>query len=215
MRIILLGCPGSGKGTQSALLAEHFHIPKIATGDILRREVAINSDLGRQAKDLMEAGQYVPDSLMLSIIEARLQQSDCEQGYILDGFPRTLPQAEAFTERFEQVTAVIHLIIEDQVVIHRLSGRRVHPVSGRVYHATLNPPKQTDLDDVTGEALVHRKDDHPEVVQQRLAVYHEQTQPMIAYYQSMAKQGQVQYHTLNANQPVNDLQAQMVTLLTA
>lgn len=199
MRVVLLGCPGSGKGTQAQFLCARYAIPQIATGNILRHEVSIKSHLGAQAKQIMAAGQLVPDELILSIIEQRLSQSDCAHGYLLDGFPRTLAQAEALSQMGQQLNHVVNLAIDDAAVVQRLSGRRVHPASDRVYHVDFNPPKIPETDDETGDPLVHRQDDRPEVIIKRLAVYHQQTEPLVQYYQKLAGASAVQYHTVKAD----------------
>jgi adenylate kinase len=182
MRIVLLGCPGAGKGTQSRLITEHFHIPQISTGDMLRLEIASNTPLGKEVKEILAKGQLVSDNLMIELVKKRLQEPDCQKGFLLDGFPRTLKQAEALTDAGITLDYVIELSVSDEALIKRLSGRRIHPASGRVYHVDYQPPKNPNRDDLTGEPLIQRPDDHEETIRKRLSVYHEQTEPLIAYY---------------------------------
>jgi len=187
-RIILLGAPGAGKGTQAEKLSKKFNIPKISTGDSLRAEVAAGSDLGKEVKEIMNRGQLVPDDIILKLIRNRLKKPDCQRGYLLDGFPRTLQQAEAIEEEGIGIDFVIEINISDAEIIKRLSGRRVHPASGRIYHAIFNPPKVNNQDDETGEPLIQREDDKEETVRKRLEVYHQETEPLIQWYQNLARQ---------------------------
>ena len=186
MKLILLGPPGGGKGTQAKLLIEKYGIPQISTGDMLRDHVAQKTDLGMLAKSFMDKGELVPDSLILDMMEDRLAKSDCVNGYILDGFPRTTPQAEGLTVLLEKLKhnldKVIVLNVEDDSIVERMGGRRVHLPSGRVYHIKFNPPKQHDLDDITNEKLTIRKDDEESTVRKRLSIYHESTKPLIEFY---------------------------------
>lgn len=186
MRLMLLGAPGAGKGTQALSLTKHFHIPSISTGEMLRAAIAAKTALGQQVQAVMEAGQLVSDALIMQIVQARLQQSDCQSGYLLDGFPRTLAQASQMREANISVTHIIELIVPDEAIILRLSGRRIHAASGRVYHDTFNPPLKPGLDDNTGEPLIQREDDCEATIKKRLEVYHAQTQPLVAYYQAWA-----------------------------
>jgi adenylate kinase len=183
MRIILLGPPGAGKGTQAQFLAHHLNIPAISTGNMLRAAVQAGTSLGLQAKAVMEAGDLVSDDIMVALIEERIQALDCANGFLLDGFPRTVPQAEALKEKGVRIDYVLELAVPDQDIVDRMSGRRVHLPSGRVYHVTHNPPREPDRDDLTGEPLVQREDDRAETVLQRLNVYHIQTKPLVSYYQ--------------------------------
>lgn len=203
MKIILLGCPGSGKGTQAQFIAEHHRIPHIATGDMLRQAIASGSTLGQQVQSTMDAGQLVPDTLVLSMVAERILQTDCADGFLLDGFPRTVEQATQLSRLVPDINCVINLDISDHAVIQRLSGRRVHLPSGRVYHTDFNPPKQQGCDDLTGEALVQRKDDAPAVIQQRLMVYHQQTAPLIKFYKEAAVGDALHYRNINADQSVS------------
>jgi adenylate kinase len=184
MRIILLGSPGAGKGTQARMIAEHFGIRQIATGDMLRTAVQSDSPLGHQVKKIMESGELVPDDVMIKLVEDRVAQADCQKGFLLDGFPRTIPQAEALRKSGIYIDHVIEIAVDDDEIVHRLSGRRFHPASGRTYHADYQPPKISGKDDVTGEPLIQRDDDKEETVRKRLSVYHAQTKPLIDYYLS-------------------------------
>ena len=186
MRIMLLGPPGGGKGTQAKYIEQKWSIPQISTGDMLRENVKNNTDLGIEAKSYMENGELVPDHVILNMMEGRLLKDDCKSGYILDGFPRTIPQAEGLTNLLntinQQLDVVILLKLDDEVIVERMGGRRVHPDSGRVYHIEYNPPKVENKDDVTGEDLIIRPDDQENTVRNRLKVYENQTSPLIEYY---------------------------------
>ncbi|MDZ7839685.1 MAG: adenylate kinase [Gammaproteobacteria bacterium] len=182
MRLILLGGPGAGKGTQAGFLTEHFNIPQISTGDMLRAAVKADTPLGREAKKVMDAGGLVSDDIIMGLIKERLQEPDCSNGYLFDGFPRTIAQADAMRKEGIGVDYVVEIAVPDEEIIKRMSGRRVHPASGRTYHVEFNPPNEEGKDDVTGEPLVQRDDDKEATVQKRLEVYHEQTAPLIEYY---------------------------------
>ena len=188
MKILLLGPPGGGKGTQSKLLVSKFNIPQISTGDILREHVKEETQLGIEAKKYMQNGELVPDNLILNMIKERLLKNDCNKGYILDGFPRTIPQAEGLDRILERLNQkldkIIVLDVKDNDIIKRMSGRRMHMESGRVYHIEFNPPKNEGLDDVTNDKLIIRKDDQPDTVKKRLLIYHKTTKPLIEYYDS-------------------------------
>lgn len=188
MRVILLGAPGAGKGTQAQFIMKQFGIPQISTGDMLRAAVKAGTPLGKKAKDLMDAGALVPDDLIIDLVKTRIQEPDCANGFLFDGFPRTIPQAQALLEAKIKIDKVVEIYVADEVIVRRLSGRRVHPASGRIYHITHQPPKQAGLDDLTGEALVQREDDKEETVRKRLNVYHEQTEPLVNFYQDLGKQ---------------------------
>lgn len=183
IRIMLLGAPGAGKGTQAQKLAKRFHIPQISTGDMLRAAVAQGTQLGLQARAIMENGQLVPDEIMISLVKERLSQEDCRNGFLLDGFPRTIPQAEALEQAGIKLDYVVEIQVPDSEIIKRITGRRTHPQSGRVYHIDYAPPKVSGFDDLTGEPLIHREDDTENVVLNRLAVYKKQTAPLVHYYQ--------------------------------
>lgn len=182
MRVILLGGPGAGKGTQSGFIVERYAIPQISTGDMLRAAISAGTELGSKAKSLMDAGHLVPDDLIIELVKERIAQADCVRGFLLDGFPRTIPQAEALTQAGIGIDCVVEISVDDAEVVRRMSGRRVHLASGRTYHASFHPPTQEGKDDVTGEALVQREDDREQTVRNRLRVYHEQTAPLINYY---------------------------------
>ncbi|MDR1853755.1 MAG: adenylate kinase [Azoarcus sp.] len=186
MRLILLGPPGAGKGTQANIIKEKFAIPQISTGDMLRAAVREGTPLGKEAKKFMDAGHLVPDELIIGLIEDRLRQPDCDNGYLFDGFPRTIPQAVALQEANIAIDIVLLIDVSDEEIIERMSGRRVHPASGRTYHVKHNPPKKAGKDDHTGEDLVHREDDHEDIVRKRLEVYHEQTKPLVDFYRKWA-----------------------------
>lgn len=188
MRLILLGPPGAGKGTQAGYICAALGIPQISTGDMLRAAVAAGTPLGQQAKQIMDEGGLVPDDVILGLIRERIAEPDCAHGFLFDGFPRTIAQADGLNEQGIEIDAVVEIQVPDEVIVQRMVGRRVHPGSGRVYHVEHNPPQQSDVDDVTGEPLVQRDDDREETVRHRLSVYHEQTQPLVDYYSKWAAQ---------------------------
>ena len=183
MKLILLGGPGAGKGTQAGFITEKYHIIQVSTGDMLRAAIKAGTELGKIAKTIMDEGGLVPDDVIMGIIQERLQEPDCEKGVLFDGFPRTLGQAKALDESGIEIDAVIEIAVPDNEIIRRVSGRRVHLASGRTYHVEFNPPKVEGMDDVMGEPLIQREDDQEETVQKRLEVYHQQTEPLIGYYQ--------------------------------
>ncbi|PKO84215.1 MAG: adenylate kinase [Betaproteobacteria bacterium HGW-Betaproteobacteria-11] len=189
MRLILLGPPGAGKGTQAGFICEKFGIPQISTGDMLRAAVKAGTPLGVEAKKIMDVGGLVSDDIIIGLVKERLQQADCGNGYLLDGFPRTIPQAEAMKTAGVPIDHVLEIDVADEAIIARMSGRRVHPGSGRTYHVKFNPPKVEGRDDVTGEPLIQRDDDKEETVKKRLEVYRAQTLPLVKYYQSWAASG--------------------------
>ena len=189
MRLILLGPPGAGKGTQAAFITKHFGIPQISTGDMLRAAVKAQTPLGLEAKKIMDSGGLVSDDIIIGLVRDRLAQPDCAQGYLFDGFPRTIPQADALKDARISLDFVLEIAVPEENIIERMSGRRVHPASGRSYHVKFNPPKTPGQDDVTGEPLVQRDDDREETVRHRLAVYREQTRPLVDYYSSWAATG--------------------------
>jgi len=189
MRIILLGGPGAGKGTQANYIKEKYGIPQISTGDMLRAAVKEGTPLGLEAKKVMDAGGLVSDEIILGLVKERTAQDDCANGFLFDGFPRTLAQAESLKEQGVPIDAVVEIDVDDEEIIRRMSGRRVHMASGRTYHVVFNPPKATGKDDVTGEDLIQRDDDREDTVRQRLKVYHDQTEPLIGYYSAWADQG--------------------------
>ena len=187
MRIILLGAPGAGKGTQAQYITEKYGIPQISTGDMLRAAVKAGTPLGIEAKKVMDAGGLVSDDIIIGLVKERITESDCANGFLFDGFPRTIPQADALKEAGVELDAVVEIDVADEEIIKRMSGRRVHPGSGRTYHVVFNPPKTEGQDDVTGEDLVQREDDKEETVRLRLNVYHDQTKPLISYYRGWAE----------------------------
>lgn len=187
MRVILLGAPGAGKGTQARFITEKFNIPQISTGDMLRAAVREGTTLGVQAKGIMEQGKLVSDDIIIGLVKERIADPDASNGFLFDGFPRTIPQAEALCEAGIDIDYVVEIAVKDEEVIERISGRRVHESSGRVYHIKYNPPKDAGKDDVTGEALIQRKDDVEETVRKRLTEYHLSTEPLVHFYQNLAK----------------------------
>ena len=189
MRIILLGGPGAGKGTQSGFITKKYNIPQISTGDMLRAAVKAGTPLGLEAKKVMDAGDLVSDDIIIGLVKERIEQPDCENGFLFDGFPRTLAQADALKTANVNIDAVVEIAVADEEIIKRMSGRRAHLSSGRTYHIIYNPPKEEGKDDVTGEELVQRDDDREETVKARLKVYHEQTAPLIEYYSSWSQDG--------------------------
>ncbi len=187
MKIILLGAPGAGKGTQAQFLTKKFNIPQISTGDMLRSAIKAGTDMGKMAKKAMDAGQLVTDEIIIGLVKDRVAEDDCKGGYLLDGFPRTLAQADSMTNANISIDAVIEIDVPDEEIVKRMSGRRAHLASGRTYHTIYNPPKIDGKDDITGEDLVQRDDDKEEVVLERLKVYHSLTQPLLGYYKEQAK----------------------------
>jgi adenylate kinase len=189
MRLILLGAPGAGKGTQAAYIAKKYGIPQISTGDMLRAAVKAGTELGKKAKKYMDTGGLVPDDIIIDLVKERIKHLDCANGFLFDGFPRTIPQAEALKKAGVGLDYVLEIDVPDEEIIRRMSGRRVHPASGRTYHAIFNPPQVAGKDDITGEVLVQREDDKEETVKKRLAVYHSHTKQLIDYYSKQAAQG--------------------------
>ncbi|MAB24904.1 adenylate kinase [Pseudomonas neustonica] len=186
MRVILLGAPGAGKGTQAQFICERFGIPQISTGDMLRAAVKAGTDLGKQVKEVMDSGGLVSDDLIIGLIKERITQDDCANGFLFDGFPRTIPQAEALVDAGIKLDHVLEIAVADEEIVARMSGRRVHPGSGRIYHVDHNPPKVAGKDDVTGDELIQREDDKEETVRKRLQVYHTQTKPLVEFYREQA-----------------------------
>ncbi len=190
MRLILLGGPGAGKGTQAKFITDHFEIPQISTGDMLRAAVKAGTELGRKAKEVMDTGGLVSDDIIIGLVKERIAEPDCVNGFLFDGFPRTIPQAEALRDSGVVLQYVVEIAVDDEEIIRRMSGRRVHPASGRSYHVEFNPPQRAGRDDVTGEPLVQRDDDKEETVRKRLQVYHAQTKPLVKYYSNWEKSGE-------------------------
>jgi adenylate kinase len=195
MRLILLGGPGAGKGTQANYIKDTYQIPQISTGDMLRAAVKAGTDLGKKAKEYMDSGGLVPDEVIIGLVKERIQEPDCEKGFLFDGFPRTIPQADAMHEAAVPIDAVVDINVPDEEIIKRMSGRRAHLASGRTYHIIFDPPKEEGKDDVSGEPLVQRDDDKEETVRKRLDVYHAQTEPLIDYYKKWESSGEPQAPT--------------------
>ena len=205
MNLIILGPPGAGKGTQAAFIASEQNIPHISTGDMLREAIKNGTELGLQAKAVMDAGNLVSDELIIQLVKERISKDDCKNGFLFDGFPRTIPQAEALQENNVDINGVIELVIADEEIIKRMSGRRIHLASGRTYHVDFNPPKKSGLDDETGEELIIRKDDEPETVKDRLKVYWTQTQPLIEYYSNFKNASDFKYLTVDGTLTVEEI----------
>lgn len=223
-RIILLGAPGSGKGTQAQKLCKHYHIVQVSSGDMLRAAVKASEDptlnstlaqLGHKVKAVIAAGELVADDIIIDLVKERLKQDDCQNGFILDGFPRTLDQAQALVDAGIHIDYVVEIAVDDEEIVHRLSGRRVHQSSGRVYHIDYNPPKIPDTDDLTGEKLIQRDDDKEETVRNRLKVYHDQTKPLINFYQSLCKtnHGGPRYYAISGIGSIDEIYARVLEVL--
>ncbi|MGV7963608.1 adenylate kinase [Photorhabdus tasmaniensis] len=213
MRIILLGAPGAGKGTQAQFIMEKYGIPQISTGDMLRTAVKAGTELGLKAKELMDNGKLVTDELVIALVKERIKQDDCHNGFLLDGFPRTIPQADAMKEAGIHVDYVLEFDVPDELIIERIIGRRVHAPSGRVYHLKFNPPAVENKDDVTGEDLTIRKDDHEDIVRKRLVEYHQQTAPLVSYYQKEAEAGDTQYFRIDGTRKVSEVSEELAKIL--
>ena len=220
MRLILLGAPGAGKGTQAQFICEKFSIPQISTGDMLRAAVKAGTDLGIAAKKIMDAGGLVSDDIIIGLVKDRLTQPDCSKGYLFDGFPRTIPQAQAMKDAGVPIDYVLEIDVPFDAIIDRMSGRRVHPASGRTYHIKFNPPKVEGKDDVTGEVLIQRDDDKEETVRKRLQVYNDQTRPLVEYYSSWAVQSSLSdkvkapaYRKVNGTGSVDNITASIFAVL--
>jgi adenylate kinase len=209
MRVILLGGPGAGKGTQANYIKERYGIPQISTGDMLRAHVKAGTELGVAAKKIMDEGGLVSDDIIMGMVKERITEDDCKAGYLFDGFPRTIPQAEALKDAGVPIDAVVEIDVPDEEIIKRMSGRRVHLASGRTYHVVFNPPKEEGKDDETGEPLIQRDDDQEETVKARLKVYHDQTEPLIAFYSKEAEAGNCKYVKIDGVGGVNDIRDQI------
>ncbi|MDC1528585.1 adenylate kinase [Gammaproteobacteria bacterium] len=208
MKMILLGAPGAGKGTQAKFLTETYAIPQISTGDMLRAAVKAETDMGLKVKSVMESGGLVTDDIIIGLVKERITDKDCAAGFLFDGFPRTIPQAEAMEDAGVEIDVVLEIDVPDDEIVRRLSGRRVHLDSGRVYHVDFNPPAKEGLDDDTGEALVQRKDDEEDTVRKRLSLYHEQTKPLVDFYQQMEKKtGKLRFIKINGTRSINEIVA--------
>lgn len=218
MRLMLLGGPGAGKGTQALKLINYFNIPQISTGDMLRSAIAAGTELGKNAKAIMDEGKLVSDDIIIALVKERLLEDDCRKGFLFDGFPRTIFQADALKAAKIKLDHVIEIAVPDSEIINRISGRRVHVASGRVYHVKFNPPVNAGLDDVSGEPLIQRDDDSEETIQKRLEVYHQQTEPLIDYYQRWAKSGQdqaPQFHRVSGLGNVDSIFTDILSALNA
>ena len=213
MRVILLGGPGAGKGTQANYIKDRYQIPQISTGDMLRAHVKAGTELGQAAKKIMDAGGLVSDDIIMGMVKERIAQDDCKNGYLFDGFPRTIPQAEALKAAGVKLDAVVEVDVPDEEIIKRMSGRRVHLASGRTYHVVFNPPKVAGKDDVTGEDLIQRDDDKEETVRARLKVYHDQTEPLVDFYQKEASAGALKYVKINGIGKVEGIRDQIFAAL--
>ena len=214
MKIILLGAPGAGKGTQAQFLTKTFDIPQISTGDMLRAAIKAGTELGTLAKSFMDSGKLVTDEIIIGLVKERIAQDDCKNGFLLDGFPRTVPQADALKEAGVAIDAVIEIDVADEVIVERMSGRRAHLASGRTYHIVYNQPKVEGKDDESGEDLVQRDDDKAEVVLDRLRVYHEQTAPLVNYYQGVAAaDSSVKYITIDGTQKIDAVEQAILSQL--
>ncbi|MDO9305504.1 MAG: adenylate kinase [Sulfuricurvum sp.] len=214
MKIILLGAPGAGKGTQAQFLTKAFDIPQISTGDMLRAAIKAGTELGTLAKSFMDSGKLVTDEIIIGLVKERILEDDCKNGFLLDGFPRTVPQADALKEAGVTIDAVIEIDVPDSEIVNRMSGRRAHLASGRTYHVAYNPPKIEGKDDETGEDLVQRDDDKAEIVQDRLRVYHELTQPLVSYYQGMSDSDtSVKYIRIDGTQNIDAVEKEILEKL--
>ena len=216
MRLILLGGPGAGKGTQAGFITERFKIPQISTGDMLRAAVSAGTSLGKQAKRVMDEGKLVSDDIIIKLVQERIAQPDCEQGFLFDGFPRTIAQAEAIRGEQIKLDYVVEIAVDDETIIERMTGRRAHLPSGRTYHVVFNPPRVDGKDDVTGEDLVQRDDDKAETVKNRLAIYHAETEPLVEYYLGWAREGDdktPEYVRIDGSETVDSVRDQILKAL--
>ena len=213
MKIVLLGPPGAGKGTQAESICENYGIPHISTGNMLREAVEAGTKLGLEAKSLMDAGILVSDDVIVGLVEERISADDCSEGFLFDGFPRTIPQAEALIERDINIDAVVEIDVPDQDIIDRMAGRRMHPASGRNYHIIFNPPKNEGKDDITGEDLILREDDKPETVKDRLKVYADQTSPLVAFYSNLSVSSQLKYIKVSGTATPSNVTQQILKAL--
>lgn len=215
MRIILLGAPGAGKGTQAKFIMELFSIPQISTGDMLRSAIKAGTELGLKVKDVMASGGLVSDELIIGLVKERIAEDDCKNGFLFDGFPRTIPQAQALADAGISIDHVVEFHVDDEEIVSRLSGRRVHTDSGRIYHIQYNPPKQAGIDDVTGEPLIQRPDDEEGTVRKRLEVYHEQTEPLIGFYKALSNStgGVPRCSKINGVGPMDEIRQRVASVL--
>ena len=208
MRVILLGAPGAGKGTQAQFIMEEYRIPQISTGDMLRAAIKNGTELGKKVKAVMDSGSLVSDDIIIALVKERIAESDCANGFLFDGFPRTIPQAEALRDADVAIDHVVEIAVEDEEIVQRMAGRRVHPGSGRTYHVVYNPPKVEGKDDVTGEDLIQRDDDAEATVRHRLGVYHDQTAPLVEFYKNI--EGDTRYSRIEGVGSVDDIKANVL-----
>ena len=213
MKLILLGAPGVGKGTQAQFITEAYQIPQISTGDMLREAVKAETPMGLKVKMVMDRGDLVTDDIIIALVKDRISQPDCENGFLFDGFPRTIPQADALVDQGIDLDAIVEIAVPFDEIIKRMSGRRVHPGSGRTYHVEYNPPANAGFDDETGEQLIQREDDHEDTVRDRLKVYEEQTSPLVAYYQAKAVLSQLQYFSIEGQGTVVEIKEKVLGAL--
>ncbi len=213
MKLILLGAPGVGKGTQAQFITEAYQIPQISTGDMLREAVKAETPMGLKVKAVMDRGDLVTDDIIIALVKDRISQPDCENGFLFDGFPRTIPQADALVDQGIDLDAIVEIAVPFDEIIKRMSGRRVHPGSGRTYHVEYNPPVKEGVDDETGEPLIQREDDHEDTVRDRLKVYEEQTSPLVAYYQAKAASRQLQYFSVEGQGTVVEIKEKVLDAL--
>ncbi|SRR5579883_895780 len=213
MRLVLLGCPGAGKGTQAKIITEKFHIPQVSTGDMLRAAIQAGTPLGKQVKQIMDEGRLVSDDLMIQLVKDRIREADAQKGFLLDGFPRTIPQAEALRQNHIHLDYVIEIKVPDAELIKRLSGRRLHPASGRIYHMLYNPPRVEGKDDITGEPLIQREDDHEDTIRKRLNIYHQQTEPLVKYYSESTEKDAPVYIKVDGTGTVEDVSDRIFSAL--
>ena len=211
MRVILLGAPGAGKGTQAQFIMEEFGIPQISTGDMLRAAIKNGTELGKKVKEVIDSGSLVSDDIIIALVKERIAEADCADGFLFDGFPRTIPQAEALRDAGVEIDHVVEIAVEDEAIVQRMGGRRVHPGSGRTYHVVYNPPKVEGKDDVTGEDLIQRKDDVEETVRHRLGVYHKQTAPLVDFYKNI--EGETRYTCVEGVGSVDDIKGKVLVAL--
>ena len=213
MKLILLGAPGVGKGTQAQFIMEKYGIPQISTGDMLREAIRDGTELGKQVKAVMDSGGLVTDEIIIDLVKTRIRKKDCENGFLFDGFPRTIPQAQALEAQGIEIDSVIEIIVPDEEILSRLSGRRVHEASGRVYHITHSPPKTEGVDDLTGDPLIQRDDDLEETVRERLSVYREQTEPLVEFYKQKSLDSNLSYHAIDGQGSTEQISGLVLAML--
>ena len=214
MRVIFLGPPGAGKGTQAKFITEKYSIPQISTGDMLRAAISAKTEMGLKVKAVMDSGALVSDDIIIGIVKERIAQDDCAKGFLFDGFPRTIPQAEALQAAGVVIDAVLEISVKDEEIVARMSGRRIHAASGRIYHVEFSPPRQEGLDDETGEPLMQREDDHEDTVRKRLEVYHEQTEPLVEFYQNFGGADAPKYAAVEGVGPVEHIRDKVFAALS-